>query len=223
MANPSPGSNTSGTPTRPRSGSGVVAAFGEQGLRQFGGYVREEFLRDLMGPRGVQVYREMRDNDSTVGALLFAITMLLRSAQWRVLPADNTSPEDQEAADYIEECFGDMGMPLSDIVAEALSFLTFGWAFHEILYKYRRGPTGRPATDSNYDDGRLGWRSFPLRAQETLLHWVFDEDGGVEAMVQITPQGTRCTIPMRKALLFRTTTLKNNPDCLLYTSPSPRD
>ena len=39
---------------------------GSSGLIQYGGQVREDFLRQLQGRRGVENYREMADNLSLI-------------------------------------------------------------------------------------------------------------------------------------------------------------
>ena len=43
---------------------------GSTGLTRFGGLVYEEWLAELQGVKGIRVYREMRDNDPVVGAIL---------------------------------------------------------------------------------------------------------------------------------------------------------
>ena len=73
---------------------------GVTGLRRAGGYVQDEFLPQLTGYRGIQVYREMRDNDPVVGAILYAIDKLLRQVKWRVQPA-STRVEDQRSAKFV--------------------------------------------------------------------------------------------------------------------------
>ena len=40
-----------------------TTAIGDSGIRMYGGIVVEEFLRELVGERGIKVYREMADND----------------------------------------------------------------------------------------------------------------------------------------------------------------
>ena len=53
----------------------------------------------------------------------------------------------------------------------------------------------------------------PIRAQETLLRWFFDETGGVRAMVQMAPPRYQTTvIPIEKSILFRTSIAKGNPE-----------
>lgn len=186
--------------------------FGATGLRQFSGYVREEWLKELEGWRGVRVLREMRDNDAIIGAFFFAIEMLLRGVSFHFEGA-TAEPEDQQAADFLTSAIGDMEHSWSDTLAEILTFLPFGWDVHEIVYKQRQGATDDSKTRSRYDDGMIGWRKFAGRAQETLLRWEFDESGDAIAMIQLLPTGgPLLRVPLAKSLHFRTTVSKNNPE-----------
>lgn len=191
---------------------------GTTGLRQYGGFVVEEWLRQLSGKKAAWVFREMADNDATVGAFLFAIEMLARGVPWEVEEGSEAG-----AAEFVEECRNDMSSTWEDVVCEILSMLIFGWSFHEEVFKMRNGPqTDTPVTDaerkaaapasSRYSDGKIGWRKLPIRAQETLWNWEFDETGGVQAMRQIGWDGVQRLIPIQKALLFRTRTAKGNPE-----------
>ena len=69
--NPLPGA-------RPAAPSSMEAKFamaeiGISGLHRVGGFIFEEYLRELQGYRAAKVYREMADNDPVIGGLLFAI------------------------------------------------------------------------------------------------------------------------------------------------------
>ncbi|MBC7340901.1 MAG: hypothetical protein H5U02_00345 [Clostridia bacterium] len=188
------------------------AEIGVTGLQRWGGLVYEEHLLDLGGPRAVKVYKQMRDDDPIIGAILFAIKMLCRQASWRVEPG-GSKQADLEAADFLESCMYDMSQSWHDTVTEILSMLVFGWSYHEIVYKRREGASRDPTRKSKYNDGRIGWRKIPIRAQETLNAWIFDEDGGIQGMKQLAPPDYRLTdIPIEKALLFRTESSKNNPE-----------
>ena len=44
---------------------------GISGLNRTGGWIFEEWLNDLKGIKGINHYKEMRDNDAVVGAFLF--------------------------------------------------------------------------------------------------------------------------------------------------------
>jgi len=186
---------------------------GSSGLQRFGGWVREEWLRDLSGLTGIKVYKEMRDNDAIIGAIMFAFKMLIRQADWYVEPASEEA-NDKAAAEFLESCMDDMSTSFKDTIQEALSSLIFGWSYHEIVYKKRCGPMQKDGTKrSKFDDGKIGWRRIPMRAQETFFRWVFGDDGSIMAMQQIAPPDYKLrTIPIEKALLFRLEIYKNNPE-----------
>ena len=113
---------------------------GSTGLVQYGGEVREDFLRQLQGKRGYSTYREMSDNPPVIGAVLYSIEMLVRGVEWTVSPAD---PNDQRAVDeaaFVSECMTDMSHSWPDTLSSILSMLTFGYSYNEIVYKRRLGP-----------------------------------------------------------------------------------
>lgn len=192
---------------------------GSTGLRRSGGIVFEEFLTNLRGIRGAKVYREMRDNDPTIGSMLFAIEKVITRLEWRVDPYSDdsddgeTKPEDKEQADFIFSCLNDMSDSWDATLSSILSMLVFGYSYHEIVYKVRGGDVDDPKKRSKYSDGKIGWRKLPIRAQETLFRWELGPDGGIESMWQVDPAtGGTHIIPIEKALLFRTTVNKNNPE-----------
>jgi hypothetical protein len=201
-----------GIPDIAENFSTPMAELGSTGLRRWGGYVDEEFLPQLRGRKAIAVYREMSTNDPTIGSLLWAIDKLLRQVTWRVDPA-SSSHEDQQAAYFVEQCMDDMSHTWDDMISEILSMLVYGWSWHEVVYKRRIGQVRSSSLRSKYSDGLIGWRKIPIRAQETLLRWEFDDEGGVQALVQLAPPDYKqTTIPIRKSLLFRTALHKGNPE-----------
>ena len=182
---------------------------GATGLSRDGGVVRDEYLRELQGDRWLSVVREM-GNDPIVGAILFAVEMLLRRVPVNVQPADQSSAA-QEQAQFVEECIGDMSTDWADTLAEILTMLPYGWAYMEIVYKQRGGDVDAPEQRSKYSDGRIAWRKWSIRGQETRERWEFDDTGGVQGMWQRTDTSS-VLIPIEKALLFRTTQRKSNPE-----------
>jgi hypothetical protein len=197
---------------------------GSTGLRRSAGYIDEEFLPQLRGRKAVQVYREMGDNDSITGAMLFAITQLLRNVDWTVTPAGK-GKEAAAAAKFVEQCMDDMSDTWDSFIVECLSALQYGWAWHEIVYKRRVGPWQRDGSKrSKYTDGMIGWRRLPIRSQETLQRWVFDENGGVRGMIQLAPPDYKMVVlPIERGLLFRYGAHKGNPEgrSILRTSYRP--
>lgn len=190
----------------------AMKEIGSTGLRRWGGYVDEEFLPQLRGRKAVQVYRDMSENDPMVGALIWAIDKLLRGITWRV-DAASSDPDDKLAAQFVEECMDDMSHTWDDMISEILSMLVYGWSWHEVVYKRRVGDVRNPSLKSKFNDGMIGWRKIPIRAQETLMRWNFDDDGGIQSLVQLAPPDYQMkTIPIGKSLLFRPGLHKNNPE-----------
>lgn len=183
------------------------------GIQGLGSVFMEEFIRELQGYRGVQVYKEMSENDSTIGAVLFAINMLMRQCELHIEPAGKKS-KDKEAAEFVESCMHDMERTWSDTFSEFLSFMPYGWAYCEIVYKRRLGKTSSPITNSKHDDGLIGWKKLPIRAQDTLEGWEYKE--GTDDLLGIiqcaAPDYQRVMIPIDKALHFRTRSYKDNPE-----------
>jgi hypothetical protein len=171
---------------------------GRTGLNQSMGYIYEDVLTKLQGASGRKIYDEMGSNDPMVGALLFAIDKMVRNVEYTLRPADHAKGE--EAAELTESAMGDMEHPWSEFISEVLSMLQFGFAPFEPVYKMR-------------DDGRIGWKKLPIRAQRTLDRWQFDEDGELEGMWQNAPPHYRLTmIPIERLVNFRTTSIKDNPE-----------
>ncbi len=189
-----------------------MAEIGRIGQQRYGGIFYEEFLPELQGVRGMKAYREMTDNDDTVGAIMFAIKMLIRHVSWSVEPCGD-SPKDKEAAEFIESCMYDMQCTWTDTISEILSFLAYGWSFHEIVYKRRMGKTRNRRTNSKYSDSLIGWQKLPVRSQDTLYQWEYDSKDNLMGMTQMPPPDFGLfTIPIQKALLFRTESAKDNPE-----------
>lgn len=186
---------------------------GTTGLKRYGPYVYEEFLPELRWPRAGKVYQEMADNDPVIGAILYLAEMLIRGTSWSVEPA-STSKEATEAAEFLKSCMNDMEMSWPDTISEILSMLTYGFSFHEILYKVRRGPNERsPRYRSKYSDGKIGWRNLPVRSQDSLNGWVFNKDNEAVAFEQLAePNYQKVIIPFSKGLLFRTRVTRDNPE-----------
>ena len=105
----------------------------------------------------------------------------------------------------------DMSCTWSAFIDDLMSFFEYGWSYMEIVYKKRNGNGTKAKCSSKYNDNRIGWRKISGRAQTTLQRWEIDEYGSIKGMYQYTDKGV-VFIPIEKALLFRTTTARNNPE-----------
>ena len=186
---------------------------GVTGLKRYGPYIYEEFLPELRWPRAGRIYQEMSDNDAVIGSVLYLAEMLIRGVEWQVEPASDNKA-DKDAAAFLKSCMDDMDTSWANTISEILSMLTYGFSFHEIVYKIRRGPDEtNPKYRSRYTDGRIGWRRLPIRSQTSLEGWEFNEEGDVVAFLQCCePDFKHVRIPMSKGLLFRTRVSRDNPE-----------
>lgn len=186
---------------------------GRIGAKRYNGIFYEEFVPELVGRRGVEVYKEMSNNDDVVGAILFAIEMLMRQCDFNVAPGGKTA-KDKEAAQFVEECMNDMEYTWTDTLSEILTFLTYGWSYHEIVYKIRNGKKKHKGYSSKYNDGLIGWKKLPIRSQDSFFEWRYDEmTDDLLGMVQSPPPNyEQIFIPIEKALHFTTKSIKANPE-----------
>lgn len=182
------------------------AELGYTGLNRYGGHINEEFLSDLQGQKGIEIYKEMSNNDPVISAFLFAIRQLVRQVDWRIEQQKDTA-EHREASEFLRQAlFEDLDMEWDEFLGEVLTFLNYGFSLMEIVYKKRNGE------DSKFDDGRIGWRSFEPRGQETVEEWEFGEHGKVEGVYQLgAPEYERVYLPKEKYLHFRTVSEQSNP------------
>ena len=199
------------TPQRKYSlsyGADMTEEYGRSGLRHWGGFVFEEWLQQLQyGRRAAEVYREMGDQDPIVGAILYAIQMLIRRVNWWC------EPKGSPGAKFFEEVIHDMMFSWEDSISEIISFLQYGWSWHEMVFKLRKGRTNDPRTNSQFDDGLIGLAKIPLRSQDSLWKWVFTDTGDIEGLIQNPPPDYLLRfVPREKSLHFRTTIFKDSPE-----------
>lgn len=211
----------------------VYGEIGTSGLRQYGGFVLEEWLSTLRGRHGAWKYREMMDNSPVAAGIIFAIKMLARQVEWPV--EDDIQMRGLEGG-FVTSCQNDMSHTWGDLISEVLSMIGYGYAPHELVYKRRQGGDPLPAgsfsepidgaysssatqeatseipASSKYTDGLIGWRRIPIRAQETVFRWIFRGYGGIAGLEQIDWHGGKHLLPIEKMLLFRTETTRNNPE-----------
>lgn len=195
------------------------ATYGATGLAQNSGvFTQDEILRSLQFPQGMFVFREMYDNDPTVGAMMFAIEQLIKTVKYSAQPFDD-SPEAVAYASHLESCLGDLEKPFHDYVMEFMTMLVFGFSLNAIEFKKRVGPSQvKPKFRSKYKDGRWGFRGFPTRSQESITGWLYqdlEEPNLPTHAVQRPPTffGPNSTdLDMSRLLHFRVSTRKDNPE-----------
>lgn len=183
-----------------KSASGEI---GSSGVNRAGGTVNDEFLRMLQGDKALAMYREMEANSPVIAAALLFIRQHLKQTPFTVEPADgDKSRAGKKAAEFVRKALDDMSTSFAEVLGDILSFLTYGWSYHELVYKIR-------------PDGLWGWRKWAPRSQFTRMRWEFaDDDGAVSAMWQLDPSVNKglVRIPIERALLFRSESANGSPE-----------
>ena len=196
------------------SEAAAKSTLGVAGDNTHNGQIRaDEFLPELRGKKAIRKYREMRDNDSTVGAVMYSVEQILRDVDLHVMPA-NDSDAARVEKEFVESVLDDMDHTLDDHISDALSYLSYGFGWFEVIYKRRVGPTERsPKKHSKYTDGRIGVRKIAARAPWTINKFDVDQKTGdvlgIEQSVGIM-NGSNY-IPTNKSLYYRTTSLNGDP------------
>lgn len=167
---------------------------GSTGLTQFAGFIHQDFMREWRGAQAYKNANEMRLNSPVIAALLNAIEQSVRSVEWNWT---SEAGEEDPRLDIINESIDGMSHSWNDHIIEALTCLPFGFSVFEIVYK-REG-------------GRLLWRKFAIRGQDTVEKWDIEKDGGIQGLTQVSGF-QHVYLPIEKLLLYRTRVERNNPE-----------
>ncbi len=98
---------------------------GTSGLYRTGGYILEEFLRQLKGPKGLELLKEFTHNNPQAGAIRSLLHSLVRQVSWDIAENENPcTPEGSDRAQYLLEMSrDDMEHSWHDYIAESLSMV----------------------------------------------------------------------------------------------------
>lgn len=141
------------------------------GLNIFDGITNDELVRDLNFPNSVKTFKQMSYHPA-INAPLTLYQNLISKVNWRILPPDDATEEEKTRAKLIESMMHDMDTPWKDFVSEVMTSQTYGFAVMEKVYRKRKKSKG-----SKYDDGVVAWKKIPLRAQESIEKFIYDERG----------------------------------------------
>lgn len=185
---------------------------GVTGVTEWNGRPTERYLSSLQGAAGIKKFAEMLRKEPACFTADRLVRLTAQQTKWSVTPASDSS-EDRRAAEFLEECVGDMSHSLPVAVDDAMTSQWFGFSLLEIVWKRRQGrdvPRGQPS--SAFDDGKVGIRKLAMRRQETIDRWLFDANGGVQGVVQLDDEFKEIPIPIEKALLFNVIRDRGNPE-----------
>lgn len=195
---------------------------GFNGLLVAGGNVIEECQRELRFPYSIQTFKKMA-KDGTIAPALNLVEMMVARVPWQVTIPKGYEEELKEKAEFLRQCMNDMDHSWGSFIRQVVSFNRYGFSVHEKVYRKRLKSNG-----SKYNDGLIGLKKLPIRAQDTLVGWEWTNQGrdlsavwqavvkpqGLEQSTytfQDTVFGDKVKIPRKKFLLFRNGNLKDDP------------
>lgn len=192
---------------------------GSPGLKVVGKTVLEEQDRAFRMPNRIKTVQRMA-SDATIAAALQFYTVMLARVPYKIVPPIGATPKQKEQAKFIASCFEDMDESMFSTLVSILSYLKYGFAVFEKVYKKRT--KGK----SKYDDGLVGIAGLKPRAQSTLSGWEFSPDGRkLTAFIQtiqgiqygerysnLVNFGQEITIPREKFMLFSASPESGNPE-----------
>ena len=152
----------------------------------------DEFVVQLRGRQGIRKYREMSENDPIIGAILTAMTMMLRSVEWRV---EGDNEVEKEFVESVMHGMDDKSW--EEFIADVLTFLQYGFSVFEMV----------PRRDN---DGMIRIKKLASRAAYTIDRFETTDSGDILGVWQVAAR-KNVFMPYSRILHFRTTSVANEP------------
>jgi len=132
--------------------------------------------KDLVFPYSIQTFEAMGKDTTLASALNAVQTIALRVPRY-IEPYDESDTH-KKRAKFVDDCLGitkdnnDMMHSFDEFLREALSMNKYGFSIHEKVFRVRQKKFG-----SRYDDGKIGIKRLPIRPQNTIEKFKYDDDG----------------------------------------------
>lgn len=195
----------------------LISEVGYNGLSISAGQINEEMKRELQFPTSIITYKQM-SYDSMISAALNYYEQMMLKSRFTFKSHALATEEQKQYAEFMEECINDMEHSWQDFIQEVSSMNTYGFCVNEIVLRKRLKSKG-----SKYNDGKIGIHKLPIRSQDSIAKWVYDEEQnligvtqsvaktGKRGQVLLSQKGEDVTIPRQKFLLFRLGKKKDSP------------
>lgn len=163
---------------------GVSGNTGRDGIADTG-----EYLANLDGYTGRTTYDEMGRSDPQIRAVLQAIILPLRQANYYIDPASD-SPQDIEIAEQAElDFFKNMSITWDDVIRHICLMFPFGFSVMEKIWEIR--------------DNRVVPKKLDPRLPQSIIEWVFDaEKDRLTGPKQVDTNGDEIVLPIEKIVVF---------------------
>lgn len=194
-----------------------LSEIGYNGLKVTNGRIQEELKRELEFPHSVITYKQMGYDSAVASALSYYEHMMLKAA-FTFKPHQKATEEEKEYATFMKECMDDMDHSWQDFIQEVSSMNTYGFCVNEIVLRLRKRSKG-----SKYNDGKVGIKKLPIRSQDSISEWEYNDDNDLIGLKQKVAKLTRSgginmrslgeefRLPREKFLLFRLGKKKDSP------------
>ena len=205
--------NLSETPDRFK-----LSEMGYLGISMFNGVSKDELKQELNWPSSVKTFKTMSYH-STINSALTLFDNLIGKASWSMKPPKDATEEEKKQCEIVESMMIDMEETWPEFIRDILSMNVYGFSVHEKVYRRRFKANG-----SLFNDGVIGWKKLPIRAQETIDKFIFSSDGneiqGVkQTLTGVTDYSNRFAnrkkqeviLPKSKILLFRSGKHRGDP------------
>ena len=157
----------------------TIAQLGYSGLRVNNGIISEEIKRELQFPQSILTYKQMGYDSTVASALNYYEHMMLKS-DMKVKPHPEATEQEKEYATFFQECLEDMeDQSWQDFIQEVSSMNKYGFCVNEIILRKRLESKG-----SKFNDGKIGIRKLPIRSQDSISKWEYDEEQNLVGLTQ---------------------------------------
>jgi len=172
-----------------KAGIKVVGVPGNTDYDGWGSLDSGEYLSRLKGQAGARTYDQMRRSDPQVGAVLKALTLPIRKANYYIEPASE-DPKDIEIAEIIQKnLFEEMSITWDDTIRHALLMLTFGFFILEKVWHVK--------------DNLFQVKKLDPRLPTSVIRWEYDKSKKkLIGPVQQDTDGKEYQLPIEKILVF---------------------
>ena len=195
-----------------------LGEMGALGLQVFNGVSNDDLKRELNWPMSIRTFKQMNAH-GTINSAMTLFDNIIGKAQWSITPPKDATEEEKRQCEILQTMMHDMEGTWSEFIRDVLSMNIFGFSVHEKVYRKRYRSNG-----SLYDDGLIGWKKLPIRAQETIEKFIFSADGndilGVKQNLSgVTDNYNRFSnridnevvLPRSKVMLFRAGKHRGDP------------
>jgi hypothetical protein len=111
-----------------------VFSSGSAGTEIYGGYIYEEYLRELRGTKWADKADMMRRSDPTVRMILRALKLPLLSQNWFIEKKEESPEADFQKKLFEKVIFEDVSESFTKLLAEILTFYEFGYSLFEKVH-----------------------------------------------------------------------------------------